>query len=425
VPVELDLLGIDRGTVTAPAGCGKTHLIANALTRHSGPKPVLVLTHTNAGVAALRSRLDRFEVPTVRYRLSTIDGWAMRLAKTFPVRSGIDPTTLSLRNRGRDYPLIRDAAWRLLEGDHICDVLTSTYDRLIVDEYQDCSRRQHGIVYHAAKSLKTTVLGDPMQAIFGFGDPLADWVTEVCGHFPLAGQLNTPHRWIQAGEEAFGRWLFKVREQLAAGQSIDLRSAPANVTWMQLPGSAEDHQIRLAAGRMNAGPDGKVLIIAKSTDPQGQRTYASQIPGAVTVENADLTDLVSFGEGFDLASPNALTHLINFAQSTMTNVGAQDMISRIHSLRAGRAQREASAAEIAAINFAQAPSYADAATVLNEINQQGGVRVYRPAILRGAYKVLKACDHGGVSPAEAAIAVREQSRLIGVFRHGIRTPFSG
>ena len=49
---DVDLLSIDKGTVTAPAGCGKTHLIALALDRHQGLKPILVLTHTNAGVAA-------------------------------------------------------------------------------------------------------------------------------------------------------------------------------------------------------------------------------------------------------------------------------------------------------------------------------------------------------------------------------------
>ena len=30
-PVEIDLRAIDRGTVTAPAGCGKTQLIAHTL----------------------------------------------------------------------------------------------------------------------------------------------------------------------------------------------------------------------------------------------------------------------------------------------------------------------------------------------------------------------------------------------------------
>ena len=52
---EVDLLAIDRGSVTAPAGCGKTHHIAEALTRHGDGKPILILTHTNAGVVALRA----------------------------------------------------------------------------------------------------------------------------------------------------------------------------------------------------------------------------------------------------------------------------------------------------------------------------------------------------------------------------------
>lgn len=52
MPVEIDLLSVDRGSVTAPAGCGKTQLIADNLAQHRDPKPVLVLTHTNAGAAA-------------------------------------------------------------------------------------------------------------------------------------------------------------------------------------------------------------------------------------------------------------------------------------------------------------------------------------------------------------------------------------
>jgi ATP/maltotriose-dependent transcriptional regulator MalT len=32
---EIDLLAAERGTITAPAGCGKTQLVANALARHA------------------------------------------------------------------------------------------------------------------------------------------------------------------------------------------------------------------------------------------------------------------------------------------------------------------------------------------------------------------------------------------------------
>lgn len=411
---DIDLLAINRGIVTAPAGCGKTHCIADALVRHVGPKPILVLTHTNAGVAALRARLDRECVPASRYRLYTIDGWAIRLVKTFPKRSEIDQSALLLHNRKRDYPLIRDAAWRLLGGRHVDDVLAATYERLIVDEYQDCSHRHHGIVYHAGSALKTVLLGDPMQAIFGFGDPLPDWNTEVCQHFPVVAQLRTPHRWIKVGEESFGRWLLDIRQVLEAGGDIDLGvSVPTNLKWVPLAGDATDHAARLAAGRCSAPGEEKVLIIADSTRPFAQQTYASQIPGAVTVENVDLTDLTSFANRFDIRSANAVQDLITFADSVMVNVGANDMMSRLASLRAGRARRAASNAEAAALRFETERSYAAAGAVLAAINEEGGVRSHRPAILRGAYNVLRICDQSGVSPAEAAISVREQSRLIG------------
>lgn len=414
MPVEIDLLAIERGTITAPAGCGKTHLIGDALARHVESKPILVLTHTNAGVAALRSKLERASVPANRYRLATIDGWAIRLVRTFPARSGIDPAVLELRNRGADYPAIRDAAWRLLRDRHVNDVLAASYDRLIVDEYQDCSVRQHAIVYYAAQALRTCVLGDPMQAIFGFGaDQLADWDGHVCQHFPIAGQLRIPQRWVNANEEAFGRWLLQMREHLAQGGAFDLAAVPPNVTWVRLPGGQQDHEARLAAGRTAAGADEKVLIIA-DTRPQAQRDFAKQIPGAVTVENVDLTDLIDFSDRFDLNSAQALRQLVEFAGSVMTNVGAADMLNRVDSLRAGRARREASDAENAAIHFTDHPSYSAAASLLDAIAAQAGVRNHRPAILRGAYSMLKACAAApGMTPAEAATVVREQSRLIG------------
>lgn len=414
MPVEIDLLGIERGTVTAPAGCGKTHLIADALARHDGPKPILVLTHTNAGVAALRSKLERASVAAGRYRLATIDGWAIRLVKTFPGRSGINPAVLELRNRGADYPAIRDAARRLLEGGHINDVLASTYDRLIVDEYQDCSVRQHAIVYYAARALRTCVLGDPMQAIFGFGaDQLADWDGQVCQHFPVVGQLQIPQRWTRAGEEAFGRWLLQTREHLAQGGTLDLAAVPPNVSWVRLGGDARDHELRLGAGRTVAGVDEKVLIIA-DTRPAAQRDFAKHIPGAVTVENVDLTDLIDFSDRFDINSALALRHLVEFAGSVMTNVGAADMLTRVDSLRGGRARREASDAENAAIRFAENPCYSGAAEVLDAIAAQGGVRAHRPSILRGAHSMLKSCSTTPErTPSEAATIVREQSRLIG------------
>ena len=81
---DLSLLDLRQAAVVAPAGCGKTHLIAESLRAYDGSVPVLVLTHTNAGVAALRQRLARLAVPARLYRVTTLDGWAMRLGRAFP-----------------------------------------------------------------------------------------------------------------------------------------------------------------------------------------------------------------------------------------------------------------------------------------------------------------------------------------------------
>jgi len=75
-----------------------------------------------SGVSALRGRLEKANVPAKAYRLSTIDGWAMRLVSTFPKRSGCDPNLLKLENPKTDYPNIRLAAARMLKAGHGLDV---------------------------------------------------------------------------------------------------------------------------------------------------------------------------------------------------------------------------------------------------------------------------------------------------------------
>jgi hypothetical protein len=412
---EIDLLAITRGTVTAPAGCGKTQLIAHALAAHRGSKPILVLTHTNAGVAALRGRLDRAGVPHSAYRLSTIDGWAIRLIASFPGRSGHDPDILRLATPARDYPEIRDATWKLLQAGHVNTVLKASYAHLIVDEYQDCSIPQHYIVYFLSLILPTCVLGDPMQAIFGFrGNALADWGKQVCAHFPVVAELATPWRWRNAGAEALGQWLLEARHLLVTGQSVDLRTGPpAHVTWIQTV-PPNDHPQRLAAARtLPPTAEGRVLIIADSRNRSIQQNFASQTPGASTVEAVDLQDLIDFGNSFDVLSPGALGQLLALAQSVMTNMGLAELTRRLDLLNRGTARNPPSIVESCALAFQRTPSIATAAALLSELRAMPNVRVHRPAILYGVLKALRGASTGTVSLAETSMRVREENRLLG------------
>jgi hypothetical protein len=411
---EIDLLQIARGTVTAPAGCGKTHLVADAVTRHDGAKPILVLTHTNAGVAALRNRLERAAIPTSRYRVATIDGWAMRLVSMFPKRSDLDPAVLTLSNPRTHYPATRRAAVTLLKAGHISDIIAASYARLIVDEYQDCSLPQHAVAAYLAQVLPACVLGDPLQAIFGFNEALVEWDAHVHAYFPPAGELQTPWRWRNAGQEAFGHWLLDVRNMLLAGRPIDLTKAPPNVKWVELDGT-EDHVRRLKAGRAVAKtPAGGVLIIGDSTNPRGQRDFASQTPGATAVESVDLKDVVSFARDFDLASPDALQSIVTFAEDVMTNVGGTDLMRRVGSHRNGTARKPPTDAEQAALRFLAAPSNAGAIEVLVELGKQAGVRSHRPTVLQACIKALRGCpDHDRPGLEGAALRAREQYRALG------------
>jgi len=199
-----------------------------------------------------------------------------------------------------------------------------------------------------------------MQAIFGFGqDNLARWNEDVCGYFALAGELATPWRWINAGAEALGEWLLHVRGRLLRGQPIDLREAPPGVTWVELDG-VEDHKKQLMAARVNPrARDGSVLIMGDSRSPDRQRQFASQTPGAVTVEAVDLRDLVAFARGFDLKCPDALRQLAQFAQTVMTTFGATDLIARIETLKGRRARKPATDLEKVALAFVPTPSSSD------------------------------------------------------------------
>lgn len=414
MPPDYDLFAVNSGTITAPAGCGKTQLITDTLALHVGPKPILILTHTNAGVSALRNRLQRARVRHSAYRVTTIDGFAMHLVGTFPRRSALDPEVLKLNNPKTDYNAIRTSASILLQAGHLLDVLTSTYCRLIVDEYQDCLLSQHAIVAWLATSLPTCVLGDPMQAIFGFrGNQLVNWEADVLRQFPSVGELAVPWRWRNAQAEQLGHWLLACRQTLAAGGGIDLRIAPPEVAWVQLrPGAADVQRIE-AARTVAPNRDGSVLIIGDSQKVSGRRRMASQTPGAINVEPADLRDLTDFGQRFSPEAPDAVDQLVTFAAETMTNVGAAELQRRVASLSKGTARNPPNPVEQALLDFANVPNLSKAMDALIQIQHGPGVRVYRPEILRSCVAAMQRATQEHCSFHEATERERERRRHLG------------
>ncbi len=409
---DVNLLTIERGMVIAPAGCGKTQLIVEALRSNQSEKPILVLTHTNAGVAALRQRLAKEKLPTGGYKLATIDGWALRLVSTFPARSGYDG---GANPKKPNYLKIRKAAWGLLKANHITDVLQASYSRILVDEYQDCSHNQHALIFFAAKHLPCCVLADPMQAIFGFGnDPLADWDKHVSKHFPKVSELDSPWRWRNAGNEELGQWLLSVRKSLLAGEPVDLATAPKSVNWVELDGD-DDHSKLVAAARCSHKETKETsLVIGDSKSAASRYRIAKNVPGIVAVEPVDLKDLITFASGLDLSDGYSVGETLDLAESLITNIGSQGVQKRMKSIKSGRARTDPSELEQLALEVEKAPTFSGLASILSCCSAQIGSRCYRPGVLRATLRALSLVQsNSDLTFIEAALQVREENRAVG------------
>jgi hypothetical protein len=205
-----------KGYVIAPAGYGKTYLIA--LSVHAASNRQLVLTHTFAGVNSIKEKLNYLHVPSSKYHVDTIASWSLMLCLAYPMNSGWQEENPS----GKQWNTLYDSCSELLANEFIRHVVLSTYSGIYVDEYQDCSERQHSLVCSLAEFLPVRVLGDPLQAIFDFADPLVDWESSIYPYFQDLGKLTTPWRWNNSGSHELGSWLKDARQALENGQKIDL-----------------------------------------------------------------------------------------------------------------------------------------------------------------------------------------------------------
>ncbi len=197
----------DKTVIIAPAGCGKTELIADSVDYCDGRQ--LILTHTHAGVNSLRKRLKRKGIPSKRYRLETIHSFAVRYASGYPKASGIitsEPET------NEEYENVIESATLLLEKELAKKVLKESYDGVFVDEYQDCIVSQHKLILKLAEHLPCRIVGDYLQGIFDFrGSELVDWERDVYSEFDVLDELREPWRWKREGcNKALGDWLINI-----------------------------------------------------------------------------------------------------------------------------------------------------------------------------------------------------------------------
>ena len=406
------ILGSSRGLIVAPAGCGKTHLITETLAV-TDDKPYLVLTHTTAGVAALKQRLKRLGVPNKNYVVSTIDGWARHIANIFPASCDVRATP---DNPGVFYPELRRKVQGYVGPGHISEIISSSYSRLLVDEYQDCDANQHALICSLSEVLPTTIFGDPMQCIFDFGGPMPSWNRDVMSIFPLITELNTPWRWINSGAPKLGEWVLNCRIALMQGGVVDLLSCPEYMRWIQLTGNSQvdsqrQTEIQYEIRNINGDKD-SLLVIGDSRNARSRHNFASTSRGIDVVEPVDLGDVTRVAQDLDNQNGEELANnLLDAVSSMMTGVGRAKVIDRMPTILAGRNRTPASPVELSVKEIIELGTRPSIERLLNCLEESQDTRVFR----REAFSALKRSVSLSISDCsktikQAAEVVREQRR---------------
>jgi superfamily I DNA/RNA helicase len=207
-----------RGLLIAPAGHGKTTAIADCLLQCPDQSCHLVLTHTHAGIASLRSKFHQKCVPHNRYQLETITGFAQRL-----VLSILGSSSLPTEDDATYFDSAINKCYELMQSDVIQLIIKNSYNSIFVDEYQDCTIDQHNMIMSLSDKLPLHLLGDPLQGIFSFESKrLVDFDKDFF-FFQRFYLLNYPWRWDKTNI-ALGKQILQLRKSIEAKLPVILKT---------------------------------------------------------------------------------------------------------------------------------------------------------------------------------------------------------
>jgi len=326
------MLGSTRSFAVAAAGCGKTELLGQLVAdQRSGRQ--LILTHTHAGVAAIKKRLADMRVPHDKFHLDTIAGWCLRYGAAYPAISGYHPGAEADPDWTATYPGAEKVC-RTALGKRI---ISESYAGVLVDEYQDCSLKQHALVRALSESIPCRGVGDPLQTIFGFrDDPVVPWDTIKTDFEVVDDALTEPWRWRREGRNAaLGEWLVAARKQLNETGRLVIRD-DAPVTWVQHDAAMSPPEAWAAACRGVDAPQSETAVAILQW-PGECKDLAKRMSGRwPIVERFDDPDLLRLGVKLvDASGAEVVEALVDFVSERMTAMGTA-LKTAVDAIKAGR-----------------------------------------------------------------------------------------
>jgi AAA domain len=404
-----------KGYVIAPAGYGKTHLIALAV--KSSERRQLILTHTFAGVNSIKTKMTALGIPASKYQIDTIASWSLRLCLAYPKTSGWKTENPTSKQWNKLY----ECCSALLAKKFIRHVVAATYAGVYVDEYQDCSDLQHSLICALAEFLPSRILGDPMQAIFDFneGKPV-DWGISVYPHFECLGKLETPWRWENAGQPKLGAWLKEVRTKLELGQKIDLLNGlpPCVKRAYTDPDFLAAKQYNSLLGLL--GHNESVIALHGGDQESKNKTHrlAQRLAGRFSsIEEVEGKELHSFFKKFGAAKTDQAGFMLalDFAKKCFTGVGEALTAGTKRGEVAKQGKGTKHPLVLHAANaYLNSPTSSNLKSVFLALKATPEISPYRRDLLYRFLNVLKIhIDGGGANLSEAANLYQREMRHTG------------
>lgn len=391
------------GCVIAPAGCGKTEQVALAVLHGKGRR--LILTHTLAGVDALRARLKKKRAHPERYQVSTIAAWSLQIASAFPIRSGL---SIAMPKDDKDYEAVYAAAVNLIKSGCIDGVIKASYSGVFVDEYQDCIRGQHELVCALSTLIPCCIFGDPLQAIFGFREnSLPEWNEDVLCTFPEVAGLPTPWRWNLVGNNELGKWLLQCRDELCNKGQIDLRSGPPTVQHLVIEGKSDgvryQNKVRLVMKALEKRKGEKCIVIGNSQNEAGRAKLASKVK-ASTVEPVSCKRLTKFVEKLERTQGlERLDFVLDLIKDVMLNADAASLKSVVKCVMEGRRRNPLNNIQTACVEIARSKDLKPILNLLEEIPRQQRGWIYRRELYTALCCALRGVITGEHDTLEGAV----------------------
>ncbi len=402
-----------KSMVVAPAGYGKTHAIADCLKYTEGKQ--LILTHTHAGVASLKEKIQGQGIGYNQYHVETIDSFAQKYVNAFYCGNDIPE-----QDDGKAYyPFIIKKAKDLFEITPIRDVVKATYSGLFVDEYQDCTIAQHDLIKALGCILPTRVLGDHLQGIFGFnGEVLVDFDKDL-NDFEKFPELSEPWRWKDKNHD-LGKSLKGIREQLERRINIDLNLWAAHIEIIQ----TEESDKHARGSDYNkkiwdlTSEDNILIIHPDSSNLNVRKDFASRFNNVFyLIEAIDSKDFYGFSHEFDNMDSNNIYSIIYnlipnlFNGTTSRNKWFNQNGIKRKTSKSDRNIIEPIRKDIEGIK--RKTSLSIISKILKQIKNLPDMKCYRNELFSDLCRALEQGEHKGISVYEAMKEIRNIKRRMG------------